>query len=58
MRVIHMKSVVRIGLDEKVKAMMVWWFQQPREFFMEGICLLVCKWDACPNAHEDYFNDL
>lgn len=32
-----MKSIVRFRLDEDVKAMMVWWFQQSREFFMEGI---------------------
>jgi hypothetical protein len=36
--------------------MMVLWFQQqPREFFVERIHWLVCQWDACLNAHVDYF---
>jgi hypothetical protein len=44
------------GLDEDVKAAVMQWFQQqPREFFVEVIHQLACQWDACINIHGDYF---
>jgi hypothetical protein len=47
----------RFELEENIKAMVLQWFQQQqlREFFVEGIHQLVCKWVACPYPHGEYF---
>jgi hypothetical protein len=43
-------------LDEDVKAVLVQWFkQQITEFSVEGSHWLMRRWDACLNAHGDYF---
>jgi hypothetical protein len=42
--------------SDKVKVAVVHWFQQQvREFFADWIHRLVRQWDACLNAHGDYF---
>jgi hypothetical protein len=47
-----------LKLYEDNKHAVVQWFQQPTAAtgaFVEEVCWLVCKWDACNNDHMDYF---
>jgi hypothetical protein len=45
----------RFGLDEDVKAAVALWFQQqPRYLFAEGIYRLVRERDACLSSHGEY----
>jgi histone-lysine N-methyltransferase SETMAR len=45
----------RFRSGEDIKAVVVQWFQQQPREFLDGIHQLMCQWDACLNAHEDYF---
>jgi hypothetical protein len=47
---------LRFGPGKDIKAAVVQWFQQqPREFFIEGIHWLVRQYEACLSVHGDNF---
>jgi hypothetical protein len=51
LKIMHEDCSNKTTAGEHAKVVMVWCFQeQLREYLVEEIHWLVCKWDACLNA--------
>jgi hypothetical protein len=42
--------------DNMQEAVVQWFWQQPKDFYADGICLLVNEWNSCLNACGNFFN--
>jgi len=44
----------RTSIEDEHRAVLVWFRQQPKEFYAAGFQGLVKRWDKCLNLYEDY----